>query len=223
MVDDADRVARFLSERGAELTADDLRRWWTAPTTELAEDTRIAEAGGGELVGYGIVHPQDREYARIALDAWVDPVGGGRPAASGLLAALVLRADKLAGRAPAGTPVVLRGRIEVPEEGGESLLEEHGLAATGGAFRVTIAFIDPPPEPAWPEGLVLEAVPAGCRRAGGLRRFRRVVRRQPGLRDGAVRGMVRDHPRSRLRSESLPGCARRRGGRGVLPVEAAAG
>jgi acetyltransferase (GNAT) family protein len=153
-VDDADRVVRFLSRRGAELKADDLRRWWTAPATELAEDTRIAEASGGELVGYGIVHPHDREYARIDLNAWVDPVGGGRPAATGLLAALVLRADRLAGRAPAGTPVVLRGRIEVPE-GGESLLEEHGLAATGGAFRVTIAFIDPPPEPAWPEGLVL--------------------------------------------------------------------
>jgi GNAT superfamily N-acetyltransferase len=148
---DAERVARFVNTRGADLSADFLARWWRAAERSSGE-ARLVETENGALLGYGFAYPVDLARSTLTIDLRVDPTRGGDAVTGALLDGLEPGIERLADAAGRGRAVVARGRVEVIDGGSESALQSRGYRVVGGSFRVGIDFTEPPPEPGWPPG-----------------------------------------------------------------------
>ena len=134
----------------AELVTD-----WTSPGTDLERDAVLAVAPDGAFVGYGSFHDVGRQHRQFWV--WIrtaspDPVLGAE-----LMRRLESRVEELA---EAGA--VLRTSVNEPDlDRRRMVTDELGYRPVRYAFRMEIALDDEPPEPAWPDGIVVRTFVRG--------------------------------------------------------------
>ena len=136
-----------------DTTEDEARIWFTAPTIDPELDIRVAVDGDGDLTAYGDVH---REGGKTWLDIREHPAVGDGSAARAILDSLVPRARELV-----PNPVVLRGWAPEHEAALKAMYEAAGFRVIRHSFRMGIDLADEPPEPEWPEGIVVRTFDRG--------------------------------------------------------------
>jgi mycothiol synthase len=131
----------------ADVAADELRQWLTAPKVDVERDLRVLE-DGGRLVGYADVDPNHDEPPLWWCDVKVAPDAD----AAAVLTRLVAWLDERAG---AGSLRVWTGvdDARVIDE-----LERLGFEPHRHSYRMEIALDGEPAPPAWPDGITVRTV-----------------------------------------------------------------
>lgn len=135
---------------GSDWTADELREEWGG--LDLARDAWVASDGGRIA---GVMHRYDRRGGRVLADGYVHPELTGRGVGSLLLEGVERRALELADEVPAAERVFLETAHLVGDPRAPALFAGRGYERVRTFFRMVVRLDEPPPEPAWPDGLEL--------------------------------------------------------------------
>jgi ribosomal protein S18 acetylase RimI-like enzyme len=135
-------------------TAELLESEWRTPGRDLETTSAVVEAPDGSLAACAFL---DGPPPHVEAFAIVDVADAhrGRGLDRALLQWAEAVAPALVADAPAGEETVLRVGAWVGEHELMALLEERGLAPVRHFWRMTVALDDPPPPPAWPDGIVV--------------------------------------------------------------------
>jgi mycothiol synthase len=147
--------SRSVMQRAEFTNANDIRKEWTSPGFDPAEDIRLVFAPNGEMVGYievwttakppvhpwiwGRVHP---EYEGLGIGTWLLQWGEER-------ALQALR------NVPEGLRFAPRVGIFREAEKSKRLFEDIGYSYIRSSYRMLIEMEGPAPEPVWSEGITL--------------------------------------------------------------------
>jgi mycothiol synthase len=151
-----------LLESAAESTglpvsgADEVERWFTSPTFDVAGNFRLAIAATGELLAYADLVDMGGEHTGFMLDLRVPPGSEGSGAAETMLQWAEERARELA-EEDAG----IYQAILPPNVFGRDLLEQHGFEPVRHSFEMLIDFEAEPAAPEWPEGIAVRTFEVG--------------------------------------------------------------
>ena len=156
-------VACNIEELGQpDYTEDELRGDWQGH--DLEQDAWVAVTLGGEIAGYAIL--SQRAHVRLDGNSYVHPAHRGRGLEGRLLDAVEGRARQHIPLAPPGARVTLNHHAASTATATGRLLTGRGYAVVRHEWRMVIGLDEPPPAPAWPEGLAARAfVPGGDDRA----------------------------------------------------------
>ena len=132
------------------VSADTLREVWQSPGLDPAQDTWVAIAPGGAVVGYAEL--QHHSPALLGLSVYLEGKHRHREVGAHLLRLVEARASSF--RAD-GSAVVLISRISEPDQTGKQILEEAGYALSL-SFLMMERVLDGPLEPAqWAPGITV--------------------------------------------------------------------
>lgn len=161
--EDAEEVAALISagalpgsaETGA--TAEEVRDDWE--DIDLAEEAVVVVSPDGRIVGYADLI--NRSYVAVSVYGYVHPEFQGR----GLGAYLVAWGeDWTRGRmafAPEEARVSVQHYINAPNADARRLLDDAGYTPVRSTYVMEIDLRQPPPDPAWPEGIAVRAFVPG--------------------------------------------------------------
>jgi ribosomal protein S18 acetylase RimI-like enzyme len=155
-LDDLERTVAVLDSYAAErsdhrVTADEVRRWWTAPDFDL--DWQALVAGGDrELVGYVDAEDPNGDGSQLWIDLRVPESGRRLGADARLLGEMEQRA-----RSHASEGGVLRGHANMNDGRTVGLYRERGFEAVRYSFRMEASLAQLPAEPRWPDGIDVRA------------------------------------------------------------------
>jgi mycothiol synthase len=139
--------------------AGEVLRTWRKASFDRERDAWVAEAGDGRLVGYAFVELEN-EGGDLLIDAYTEPTSKGMGIASTLSDLAEGRASQVAVEHGKETPVeVFRGAFTGTE--GAKFLEARGYELTRCFIRMRIDMDAAPPEPEWPEGILVEGFEGG--------------------------------------------------------------
>ena len=133
----------------ADLTAEELRLWLTAPSVDVERDLRVIE-DDCRLVGYADVDPNSDEPPLWWCDVKVAPDAD----ADAVLSELVAWLDR---RAEAGTLRVWTGANDARVVG---VLERLGFEPLRHSYRMEIGLDGDPRPPVWPAGMTVRTASA---------------------------------------------------------------
>jgi mycothiol synthase len=125
---------------------------------DLAVDSRVAVLGGGRIVGWAVVKDYGH-HAKLHADAYVHPDVEGIGIGGALVAWTEERAAEQVALAPEGVRVVLQNAFNARNEKAKALFRRRGYDEIRRFWRMQITLdpARPPPDPRWPEGIVLRA------------------------------------------------------------------
>lgn len=127
--------------------------------SDLAADARIVFASDGEPAGY--INVSHRGHARLDAEGFVHPRRLGKGIGTHLVRLAESRAREHVPLAPRGSRVVLNNNINGRNAAACRLLEREGYEAVRHFWRMAIDLDGAPPEPRWPEGVVVRACVPG--------------------------------------------------------------
>ncbi len=146
-------VAHDIAEFGhPDFSLENLRGEWEE--LDLAEDSFLAVAPDGQVVGYATVRHR-RNYVQIDSDGYVHPDHWGLGVGALLVRVTEERARRLAPLAPEGIKVVLTNAVSGANRPARALLEQEGYQATRHFWRMVIDLEGPPAPVSWPEGITV--------------------------------------------------------------------
>jgi len=158
-MEDLESTAAMLNEhaRGLygvdDMTSTDLKLYWESPDVEFDTDVVVAEAPGGEIVGYADIGIHGEHV-------WLDVRGTEPEALPSLLREIEERA---ASRKP---DLTLLGYTSDQDDPLNRLYDESGYELIRHSFRMRIELDQQLPEPDWPDGYTVRTP-----REGEERRF----------------------------------------------------
>ncbi len=170
-VDDADAVADLFNACSMaihgrpETTAEWLKADWDGSNYNMDEDTRVAIAPDGALVGYADLYSG---YARgTRLFSWVriHPDWGESPLGTLLMDWLEGRAHRAVPHAPEGAQVTLIMSADNNDTTRTTLARRRGMSELRYFWHMLIEFDGPPPAPAVPDGITIRPMREGEERA----------------------------------------------------------
>lgn len=141
-----------MGEADAYSTDDILRDW---EDLDLTTDAWLVWAPDGLLSGYAVL--MDDGGGRLLADGYVHPTRQGLGIGSTLIELMESRANAIVAAQPDDTRRVLVNQIAAKSQAARDLLEQRGYALTRIYFRMQIVLEEPPPAPAWPEGIRVRA------------------------------------------------------------------
>ena len=146
----------------ADITLDEVRTDWLAPTFNLQKDAWLITDPAGKVVGYASTGQQ--EHARIYSEVLVLP----EYARLGLQDALLTRLEQWAQeQVPQARPdvrVALMSYIAQGDEQGALNLQRHGFKEIRRSWNMEIRMNEAPAEPEWPAGISVRTFRPGDER-----------------------------------------------------------
>lgn len=155
-MEDAEAVARVIAacevahDHGTHTTSEDVRDDWQG--TDLEDETLVVEDANGQIVAAADI--LNRHYSTLNLYGYVDPEYEGKGFGRFLIEWGERWAHDHMDRADPEVQVVVRNFIQARNESALGLLESCGYDAVRTTYVMAIDLQEPPPEPAWPEGIV---------------------------------------------------------------------
>ncbi len=146
----------------ADITLDDIRTDWLAPTFNLQQDAWLIAGPSGQVVGYASMG--QREHARIYSEILVLP----EFSRLGLQDALLAQVEQWAqGQVPQARPevrVALNSFVAQGDEQGALSLQRSGFKEIRRSWNMEITMNEAPAEPEWPAGMTVRTFRPGDER-----------------------------------------------------------
>ena len=136
-----------------DMTLDDLRTEWQAPSFDLDNDAWMVFAAGGQLVGYAEMG--QRQHAKIYAFVRVLPAYAGRGIGEHLLQLAEAWGRQHMDEADPQVRVTLNSWASSRNEVAQQRLERAGYEVIRRHWRMEIDMEVAPPEPEWPEGITV--------------------------------------------------------------------
>ena len=134
-------------------TVEDYRNDWQAPACSIERDLRVV-FHGDQLVGFGGVW-DEAPHVRIYAWIYVHPEWRGQGIGTYLGEWCEERARVSVDKAPQGARVILDQEMPASDAIGREYLETHGYSVARTFSRMLIEMDAPPPEPLFPQGIVV--------------------------------------------------------------------
>ena len=167
-MDDVEAVSDLLNvcdieEYGEpDITLDDLRTEWQAPTFHLDSDAWMVTAPGGKLVGYADMG--QRQHAKIYVFVRVLPEYAGQGIGEHLLQLAEAWGRQHMAEADPQVRVTLNSWASFNNEVAQQRLERAGYEVIRRNWRMEIDMEAAPPEAEWPEGVTIRTFQPGMER-----------------------------------------------------------
>jgi mycothiol synthase len=134
---------------------------WQEPGFDLDLDTVLLLDGARRAAGLAEVHAA-APFTRAVCWVRVDPDHEGRGLGSHLTQWAVRRAAERAENGPPGERALAICETVSANRAAAALLAAHGFAPLRTFIRMRIALDEPPPPPAWPEGIAVRTMAPGA-------------------------------------------------------------
>ncbi len=121
---------------------------------DRTRDTWIVIAPDGLLCGYATLTLVPKS-GRIFADGYVHPTHYGHGVGTTLVELMEARANEVVATLPEGPRLVLVNKIVASSPASRALLETRGYTLTRVYFRMSITLDTLPPQPIWPQGIVV--------------------------------------------------------------------
>ena len=138
------------------VSADTLREVWQSPGLDPAQDTWVAIAPGGAVVGYAEL--QHHSPALLGLSVYLEGKHRHRGVGAQLLRLAEARASSVSAD---GSAVVLISRISEPDQTGKQILEEAGYALSLSFLMMERALAGPLEPAQWAPGITVRSFVPG--------------------------------------------------------------
>ncbi|HZU67351.1 MAG TPA: GNAT family N-acetyltransferase [Ktedonobacteraceae bacterium] len=167
-MDDVETVSELLNtcdiaEYGVpDITLDELRTVWQAPSFHLDTDAMMVLAPNGQLVGYADM--EQRLHAKIFTFVRVRPGYEDQGIGEHLLQLAEAWGRQQMAEADPEARVTLNSWASSKNETAQQLFERAGFQAVRHNWRMEIDMETPPPEPVWPEGITVRTFQPGMDR-----------------------------------------------------------
>jgi mycothiol synthase len=167
-LDDVEAVSDLLNvcdtaEYGEpDITLDDLRTEWQAPTFHMDTDAWMVIAPGGKLVGYADMG--QRQHAKIYAFVRVLPEYAGQGIGEHLLQLAEAWGRQHMAEADSQVRVTLNSWASFNNEVAQQRLERAGYEVIRRNWRMEIDMEAAPPEAEWPEGVTVRTFQPGMER-----------------------------------------------------------
>ena len=135
---------------------DEVERWFTSPTFDVAGNFRLAVTPAGGLLAYADLVDMGGEHSAFMLDLRVPPGSQESGAAELMLEWAEQRAQELAEEDAGIFQAILPQNVF-----GRDLLERHGFEPVRHSFEMLIDFEEQPPAPKWPDGIAVRMFELG--------------------------------------------------------------
>jgi len=138
-----------------KMTMENARTLCTTPGFDLERSTRVVLTPAGRIVGLALVVDLGTPPVHPEVAGAVHPDFEGRGVGAALLQWAEERAREAIARVPEGLRVSMYASSTVAHEPTRRLFEKMGLQAVRHSWLMAIDLDGPPPEPEWPEGIVI--------------------------------------------------------------------
>jgi mycothiol synthase len=146
----------------ADITLEELRTEWLAPTFNLQQDAWLIVGPAGQVVGFAAVG--QREHARIYSEALALPEYSHQGLQECLLAQVEQWAQEQVPLARSDARVALSCYIAQKDEQGGLSLQRHGFKEIRRSWNMEIEMNEAPAEPEWPAGITARTFRPGDER-----------------------------------------------------------
>ncbi len=148
------KVCTHDGDAAMAVTPEELAHEWKNEGFTLDTDAWVVETAGGEVVGYEEFYNR-HAHASLQGDGYVDPDYMGQGIGTALLRALDNRAREAMEKADPGLRVFIRNGMSIGDTVAREMHEAEGYRPIRFSWRMEIELPEAPPEPTWPEGIVL--------------------------------------------------------------------
>jgi mycothiol synthase len=139
----------------SKLTIDDVRGYMTMPGFDIETSTHVVLSPGGQIVGCIVVFDLGIPPVRQAVYGCVHPGFEGQGIGTFLMQWAEGRARQAIARVPDGLRVAMQLNTSSAHEPTKHLFEKQGLNAVRYSWFMVTDLHEKPPEPEWPDGIVL--------------------------------------------------------------------
>ena len=146
----------------ADITLDEVRTDWLAPTFNMQKDAWVVTDSAGQIVGYASAGQQ--EHVRIHSEVLVLPEYSRLGLQDVLLARLEQWAREQVPQARPDARVALMSYIAQGDEQGALSLQRHGFKEIRRSWNMEITMNEAPAEPEWPAGISVRTFRPGDER-----------------------------------------------------------
>ena len=163
-LDDIDAIASIVNQYAIRLTGEALyppkyvRRFLTLPGFDLASSSKLVLSPTSSIAGLGLVMDIQPPHVQISGWGFVPEAEQGKGVGSALHAWIEPRAREAIDKAPDGARVFITQSLFDQDEPGKALLDKHGYQQTRHFWRMAVDLDEAPPEPVWPDGVVVQNV-----------------------------------------------------------------
>lgn len=134
---------------------------WSTPGFDLERDTRLVLTSQGEIVGYYEVWDIDDPHVKVNLWGRVHPAHSGCGIGSYMIEWAEERSRMAISMAPAEARVSMVGHCLSMDQDAVDLFLSAGFNLVRYSLRMVIHLDSLPPEPAWPEGIMVRTLVRG--------------------------------------------------------------
>jgi len=182
------------------VSAQQLASQMTTPGFSMESDTLLVHNLDGDLCAGSVVF--DIEHPHVQVGSWgiVATPHQGRGVGAFLYDWTLARARRAVDRAPADARVVLRQNVYEKDAVAASFLHNRGFVPTRHFWRMSIDLDGPVHDPAWPDGIVPEAVDVETELEASVRAVNEAFRDHYGFVEGSLEEDV-ERTRHRIASD----------------------
>ena len=146
----------------ADITLDEVRTDWLAPTFNLQKDAWVVTNSAGQVVGYASAGQQ--EHVRLHSEVIVLPAYSRRGLQDALLTQVEQWGQEQVPQARPDVRVALMSYIAQGDEQGALALQRHGFKEIRRSWNMEITMNEAPAEPEWPVGISVRTFRPGDER-----------------------------------------------------------
>ena len=146
----------------ADITLDEVRTDWLAPTFNLQKDAWVVTNSAGQVVGYASAGQQ--EHVRLHSEVIVLPEYSRRGLQDALLTQVERWGQEQVPQARPDVRVALMSYIAQGDEQGALALQRHGFKEIRRSWNMEITMNEAPAEPEWPVGISVRTFRPGDER-----------------------------------------------------------
>lgn len=146
----------------ADITLDEVRTDWLAPTFNLQKDAWVVTNSAGQVVGYASAGQQ--EHVRLHSEVIVLPEYSRRGLQDALLTQVEQWGQEQVPQARPDVRVALMSYIAQGDEQGALALQRHGFKEIRRSWNMEITMNEAPAEPEWPVGISVRTFRPGDER-----------------------------------------------------------
>jgi mycothiol synthase len=136
------------------LTPQELKREWESADFNFGTDHFLVENKSGRVVGYEEFSNENGHF-QLRADGYVHPDFKGLGIGTSMLRTIETRAREEIKLAEPGLRVFIRSTMDNKDLAGHALHKTEGYSPIRYAWRMEIKLGNPPPDPVWPQGIVL--------------------------------------------------------------------